>query len=382
MVSGCRTLHTWPNLKCAALSACTFVAVLSGCDSTPEEEEVPIRPVRYAEVVIENATVSRTYSGTAKAELEIDLSFRVGGAMVERPVNVGSTLATGDIIASLDKSDFQVRLDEALAGLARAEAERRNANANFGRTRNLYETQNTSRAELDSARSFAESGRAQYRTASQHVAGARLQLSYATLTAPQACTVAQTYAQLNQNVSPGQPIVRVNCGDCAEIVVSVPETDISRIKIGDAVLIDVSALAGEPFRGTVSEVGIAAAGNGSTFSVTIGLEEQCTVVRSGMAADVMFSFRDALPQGKLIVPYVAVGEDRNGNFVFALEPIDVNRFAARRRRVTIGEATAHGIVIEDGVALGELVATAGVRRLQEGQLVSLLGETTNEWTSQ
>lgn len=380
MVSECRILRVGPRFRFVALVACTSTLALVGCTRAPSEDEVPVRPVRYAEVVTDDASVSRTYSGTAQAELETNLSFRVGGTMVERPVTIGRSLATGDLIASLDTSDFQVRLNESLAGLARAEAERRNANAEFSRTRDLYETQNASRTDLDSARSVAEAAQALHQAASQQVAAARLQLSYTTLTAPRACTIAQTFAQTNQNVSPGQPIVRVNCGSCAEVVVSVPETDISNINVGDNAIVNVSAFTGGQIDGTVTEVGVAATENNSTFAVTVRLEEHCSDVRSGMAADVTFFFGGDLPKGNLIVPYVAVGEDRDGHFVFAIVSVGENQYEARRRGVKIGVPTDNGIVIVEGVSAGEFVATAGVRRLRDGQPVTLLSEPTNVGT--
>ena len=223
---------------------------------------------------------------------------------------MGSVVRRGDVVAALDNTDYRVRLDEARAGLARAEAERRNTDANYARTRDLYESQNASRNQLDSARALAESAEAQYRAASQQVEAARLQLSYTRLTAPQECTVAQTFVELNQNVSPGQPVMRLNCGHCVEVLVSVSDADIARVTEGMSVTAEVSALSDEEFPGVVQEVGITAAARGTTYPVTVGLQEGCESIRSGMAVDVTFSFPTATAGSTLVVPYVAVGEDR------------------------------------------------------------------------
>ena len=373
MVSRSRILHSGTARADSSLICLLFLATLAGCEEAPVDEEVLVRPVRYTRVVAQGISESRTFSGTARAELETDLSFRVGGTLISRPVNVGSHVNRGEVVAILDSTDFQVRLDEAMAGLARAEAERRNANASYERTRDLYENQNASRTQLDSARSLAESAEAQFRAASQQVEAARLQLSYATLTAPQQCNVAQTFTEINQNVSPGQAVVRLNCGQCPEVVVSVPETDISKITEGMNVAVGVSALPDEDLEGVVKEVGIATSGGGTTYAVSITLQDQCTAVRSGMTVDVTFDFPTAGAIGNLVVPYVSVGEDRNGRFVFVLEPDDQGRLFARRRQVSVGAATAGGIVITEGLSVGELIATAGVRRLSEGQEVTLLG---------
>ena len=374
MVPTGRNLHKRASGPRLALILAVLPGLLAGCDQAPVEDEPTVRPVRYTRVVAQGDTMARTYSGTARAELETDLSFRVGGTLTQLPVNVGSVVSRGETVAVLDDTDYRVRLDEARAGLARAEAERRNADANYARTRDLYENQDVSRNQLDSARALAESAQAQYRAASQQVEAARLQLSYTRLTAPQDCTVAQEFVELNQNVSPGQPVIGLNCGNCAEVVVSVSDADIARVTEGMAVSADVSAVPGGKLPGVVREVGVAAAARGTTYPVTIGLQESCENIRSGMAVDVTFEFPTAASGSNLAVPYVAVGEDRDGNFVFVLEAEPDGRLFARRRAVQVGEASADGIIIVQGLSEGELIATAGVRRLVAGQEVTLLGE--------
>lgn len=372
MVSTSRIVY--PGSRLAALIVVSCAGVIGACEEAPVDVQPLVRPVRYAEVVAQGETEARTYSGTARAELETDLSFRVGGTLTRRPVNVGSEVGRGDLLAELDDTDLRVRLDEARAGLARAEAEQRNADASYARTRDLYENQNASRTQLDSARALAESAEAQFRAASQQVEAARLQLSYAALRAPQQCTVAQIFAEVNQNVSPGQAVMRLNCGQCAEVVVSVPDTDIARVTEGMAVNASINALPDLTLRGVVQEVGIAAGSRSPTYPVTVALQERCESVRSGMAVDVTFDFpTSGGSSSNLVVPYVAVGEDRDGNFVFVLETDSEGRLFANRRAVTVGPATADGIVITAGLSAGELIATAGVRRLTHGQQVELLG---------
>lgn len=372
MVSGSRIVY--PGPRRAALIVALGASAISGCDEPPVDVETLVRPVRYAEVVAQGETEARTYSGTARAELETDLSFRVGGTLTRRPVNVGSEVGPGEVLAVLDDTDLRVRLDEARAGLARAEAELRNADSSYERTRDLYENQNASRTQLDSARALAESAQAQYRAASQQVEAARLQLSYSALKAPQECTVAEIFAEVNQNVSPGQAVMRLNCGHCAEVVVSVPDTDIARVTEGMAVRASINALPDLDLPGVVQEVGVTTGARSTTYAVTVALQQRCESVRSGMAVDVTFDFPTAGESSNLVVPYVAVGEDRDGNFVFVLESDAEGRLLAVRRPVEIGAASADGIVITQGLSAGELVATAGVRRLKSGQQVKLLGE--------
>lgn len=373
MVSEGRSLFPRARHRAAALIVCGSLAA-AACEQAPVAEETVVRPVRYARVEAQQPLIERTFSGTARAERETDLSFRVPGTVVLRPVNIGDMVAAGDLVAALDNTDYQVRVDEASAGLARAEAERRNAEAIYERTRLLYENQTASGSDLDAARAAAESAAAQLRAATQQLEAARLQLSYTRLVAPEQCAVAQTFVEINQNVSSGQPVVRLNCGQCGEVAVNVPETEISRVIRGSSVNVGFGALPGETIIGIVRDVGVATSPAGTTYPVTIALQERCASIRSGMAADVSFTFRSAGPPGSLLVPYVSVGEDSAGRFVFVLERDEAGNLFARRRTVTIGEPMPEGLLVESGLEEGELIATAGVRRLEDNQQVRLLGE--------
>ncbi len=353
----------------AALMLSGF-ALIAGCEGDTPEEEPLIRPVRYQQVAVLGDFETRIFSGTTRAALETDLSFKVSGTIAERPVNVGDSVAAGALIAQLDRQDYDVRMQEAQAGLASAQAEQRNAAANYERTRGLYENRNASRSDLDAARARAESSAANVRAAQQQLEGARLQVSYTRLTSPQSCSVAAVYARVNENVAAGQPVVQLNCGDCVEITVSLPETFIARANTGSKVTAQIDALPGTSLPASVTEVGVAAVG--STYPVTVKLDGACPELRSGLAAQVEFSLPRAAGAPRLLLPTVSVGEDTQGRFVFVLDGDDSNGWYARRRAVTVDGITASGITISSGLQAGERVVTAGVRRITDGQQVRLL----------
>lgn len=352
------------------------VAVLSACQEQPAEFEEVIRPVRYAEVLPAGAVAQRIFSGVTKAALDADLSFKVGGNVTTIGVVVGDRVEKGQLVAQLDPTDYAVTVREAEAGLQRARAELRNAEANFNRTRELYENRNVSKSDLDNSRAASESAGALVAAARQQLEAARLQLSYAKLASPEACTIAGRYVEPNQNVSAGQPIVRVNCGDCAEVQIDVPAAFIGVIRQGALAQVRIAALGNRSFGASVSEVGVAADRGASAYPVTLAVIENCDDIRAGMAAEVQMAIPGVRPNG-ILIPFIAVGEDRDGNYVFVLEPAgeDVageSTYVARRRSVTIETTpTAEGVPIVAGIEEGELIATAGVRRLVDGQRVTL-----------
>ncbi len=368
-----RTTMPAPALA-MALAIVTALALLAACEATPPPAEPEVRPVRYSRVVAAGTQEAETFSGVAQAPMETDLSFKVSGTLIELPVALGDRLKAGALIGRLDPTDYRVRLEEAEAGLAQARAQERNAAASYERVRGLYENRNASRSDLDSARAAFESARASVNAARQKLEAARLQLSYTRLYSPADCTVARLVAEVNQNVQAGQPIARVNCGDCAEVVVNVPETYIERIRSGMEATVSIDAVDLQEIAGTVSEVGVATGPRGATYPVTIALGGGCGVVRSGMAGEAKLLLPATGDRGELMVPTVAVGEDRQGRFVFVLEAAGdgSGHYTARRRAVETGRPDPDGMVITRGLSADELVVTAGVRRIADGQKVRLL----------
>jgi multidrug efflux pump subunit AcrA (membrane-fusion protein) len=104
----------------------------------------------------------------------------------------------------------------------------------------------------------------------------------------------------------------------------------------------------------------------TTFPVTARLREADPGIRSGMAAEVDFRFPVPGGSGRMLVTAVAVGEDRPGRFVFVL---DRGSATVHRRAVTVGDLTAEGLEVLSGLEAGDLIVTAGVRRLTDGERV-------------
>ena len=350
-----------------------MVLLIAACSDPVPVTDPIVRPVRYQRVDLQLGEERRTFSGTARASLETDLSFKVQGTLIDLPIDVGDKVKRGQRIASIDAADYQVRKQEAEAGLAQAQAELRNSEASYDRTRGLYENRSASRSELDAARAGAESARARVNAANQQREAARLQLSYTRLTAPQDCTVAAVFMKENENVAAGQSIAQLNCGDCSEISVAVPETFIGRVSAGSEVEVEVDALPDEKIAGVVTEVGVAAVG--ATYPVIVVVTGECPEIRSGMAADVRFRLPVETGPRQIVVPPVSVGEDRVGNYVFVLEADEQGKWHARRRSVEVTGILSEGLLISSGLSEGELIATAGVRRITDGLEVRLLDQS-------
>ena len=94
-----------------------------------------------------------------------------------------------------------------------------------------------------------------------------------------------------------------------------------------------------------------------------------------MAAQVSFGFGGKGGREYLYVPMVAVGEDRDGHFVFVVTPTEQGLGTVARRAVEVQTLSNEddNLEVTSGLVDGELVVTAGVSRIVDGQPVRLLG---------
>lgn len=344
------------------------VAACGGDEPAPEDQ---LRPVRYFMVDGDSGTRVRSFSGLSKSSTESRISFKVSGTVTNVPVQIGQRLQAGDLIAELDRATFDLQSQQAQAALVEAEANFRRAAANYERTKGLYANDNASLNDLESARAGAESAEAMVESASKALEIARLNTSYTRLTADTDCSIASLDVEVNENVSAGQQVAVVSCGDQFEVTVDLPESLIGSVDIGTDATIRFGAIPNQTFSGKVSEVAVASAAGTAGFPVVIRILESSSALRSGLAADVSFMFGASEGNGAFVLPVNAVVNNPDGTFVYVAEPSGDGEATVSRRPVQLGELTQLGIEVVDGVSIGDRVITAGISVIRDGQRVLL-----------
>ncbi len=350
-----------------------------GCgDSEAPAPTDVVRPVRYVEVLAGGSGRVRTFSGLSRAGLESRLSFKVAGTVDNIAVSVGDNVQAGQLLARLDEGDLRLQKEEAEAALRSQQARSRNAQADYERLRGLYENGHAAIGDLDAARANSETATASVRSAEKAVELARRQLGYARLTAPVEGSIASVLSEENENVQAGQTVCILTSGDLPEVEVSVSESLIFLIRVGTEVRVRFDAVPNRTFNAVVTEVGVSPTGASTTFPVTVRLREAESNVRPGMAAEVDISFQAPGGENRIVVPAVAVGEDRRGRFVFVVRDVQSEEGVARRVTVETGDLDSDGLEIVTGLSDGDILVTAGVHHLEDGQRVrvpGLAGET-------
>jgi RND family efflux transporter MFP subunit len=363
----------------SSIAVILLLSLQAGC-SRQEAEEATIRPVRAVTVGEIGGEQRRGFPGRAQATQEIDLAFRVGGPLIERPVNVGDEVVAGDLVARIDPRDYEVSLRNAKAQLADARAALARATSDFRRQRNIYEEDPgaTSETAVDQAREARDRAAATVDSLSANVTTAQDQLADTYLKAPFDGTVVATYVENFQNVRQKERIVRILDTSRIEMVVNLPESLISKARKVRTVNLQFDAFPGREFEGQIKEIGTEADQTTRTFPVTLIMEQpEDITILPGMAGTARAGEMDLPDEERrrgLGVPVGAVFTPDTGtrSFVWVIEPTGDNLGVLKLRPVTTGELTAKGVLITDGLRTGELVVTAGVHSVREGQTVRIM----------
>ena len=334
---------------------------LAGCDE-PQVAAPVVRPV-LAIMVGEGSTIGgRTYHGRAQAIQSANLAFNVSGSLIERPVKVGESVTTGQLLARLDPRDYQSKFNAAQAQLTKDKA-------NFKRAKELVKKHHISEAEYDKLKAV-------YEVAIANLDTARKALSETDLKAPFDGKISELFVKNFTAVLAKQQIARLVDVSRIEMIVNVPEALIAQVPEVKSVLVHFDAFPQHDIKATIKEIGTEASKTTHTYPVTLVMDQpEGFTILPGMAgearADMSQISEEIKQQGsKIEVPLAAVfspGES-NEKFVWV---VDEQAGTVSRRAVITGILKSTGLIIEEGLTAGEWIAIAGVHRLREGQSVRL-----------
>jgi len=330
------------------------IATLAAC-SRPDPLPEPIRRLRVIEVGAIADLRNGQMPGRARSADEVDLAFDVSGTLVERPVAIGSMVEEGDLIARLDPRDFQ-------ANVRAAEAAARNAKSNFNRGKELLESRFISEAEFD--RLEAEVDITQARLDLNRKA-----LSDSVIHAPFPGVIANLTVENFQSVRAKTVIARLLGVEMIEMVINVSESQIALVAFIDSIEVEFDAFPGMRLPAEITEIGSEASLTTRTFPITLLMTQpEDRKILAGMTG-VAFATAESQPNettGYVVPVGALLGEAQdNVSKVWVVGPD--NRVSTRV--VKVSGVSQGGANIIEGLQAGEIIATAGVHILAEGQEV-------------
>ncbi|WP_297086911.1 efflux RND transporter periplasmic adaptor subunit [uncultured Draconibacterium sp.] len=328
----------------------------TGCKTTTGDEP-QAKTVKYVKVETINGSTTQsklTLNGKIKEKSLTSLSFRVGGPLLKLNVKQGDYVRAGQVIAQIDKRDYELQVQTTKAQFEQLESE-------YNRYKQLIEQKKIPENTFEKVKSG-------YLMAKTAFENAQNQLYDTELKAPFSGYIFEKFTENHQTVAPGQPIVSVIDNSKLEAVVWVSESQLQRVKSDKESLLTVANAGVRNLPVKLLSIGEKAMDDGLYEVKFLFENKEDMKVAPGMTAEVTLMCM-AL-NNQISVPGSALFHEKENDFVWVYNP---GSQQVEKREITIAKGGSQGrAFIHSGLKDGEQVVAAGVHYLYEGQKVKLV----------
>ncbi len=325
--------------------------ILAGCQSGEEKQAAtsPVK-VKVMTVVSSEQQMSGHFSGTVEEASSTPLSFSIMGTVESVYMKLGEHVSAGQLLATIDATSMQSTYDAAEASLVQAEDA-------YRRMKELHDKGSLPEIKWIEVLSKVRQARSMEQVAKKNLEDCKLY-------APFSGMISEKNVEVGQNVVSGVSIGKLVGLEGLKVKISVPETEISDISIGQEAIVEVPALGGSAFKGTVAEKGVVANPLSRSYDVKIRIKDSSRGLMPGMVTEVTLGGKSS---GSIVIPAQIVQLDEtNRTFVWLRR-----EGKACRRTVVCGDHTAEGIRIVSGLQEGDEVIVEGQQKVCENTEVCL-----------
>ncbi|MBW2312226.1 MAG: efflux RND transporter periplasmic adaptor subunit [Deltaproteobacteria bacterium] len=373
----------------------------------------------------------REFTGNIEAKTEVQVYPKITAKIEEIKVDSGDSIKRGDVIALLESDELRAQLAQTEAALAvvqakwsqievgareeelaqaedlvaKARANLKDAENNYGRMKALYQrgtiarrqfeaaelTYTVAKAELNSAverlemlregatREERQALQAQVNQAKATLDIARIRLSYARITSPIDGTISERFLDPGNLAVPARPLVTIVQMDTVKVVVYFPEDLIRYMAPGIGAQLTVAAYPDKLFSGRIDKVSPTLNPKTRMLDAEIEVLNKGGLLRPGMFTRVSL-FVDPHPDA-LLVPKEAVlyreeysanagsskGEVHRSHYLFVAD-----QGRARMRTIVLGHESGTTVEVCQGLKAGERVVIRGMHQLKDGDRVTVI----------
>ena len=351
------------------VSALFLLLALPACQKEEKAASQAIRPVRTVTVALQEGGENVSLTGEIQPRYQADLGFRVNGKILERPVDVGTQVKKGDLLARLDPQQYRQDFEVAKAEVAAALAEVTRSQAQEYRQRELLKNGNTTRVQYDQALKTFKTAQAQLDSAQARQVQASENLGYTELKADNDGVITTIGADPGQVVSAGQMVVRLAQPGEREGVFNIGEGVFKTRPKDPTVTVHLVSNPEIETAGKVRYVSPQADPATRTYTVRVSLPDAPPQMRLG--ANVVGTV--TLDQGQTVsIPGSALFQKDGKPAVWLVEKDST----VQLKPITVQRYQGDSVVVGDGLAPGDVVVTAGVQKLLPGQKVALMDAGT------
>lgn len=393
-------MRKWLGIIMVGLLVVSALALV-GCGSKAKAGEDNVT-VNKATTHTGKLTGGTVVSGKLEALSSANVVPKMAGKVASIPVDVGSEVAEGNLLVSLDAADLSALVDlsaaqldkarnsdlptqknQAELTLANAESSFKTAEADYQRNKQLRDSSVISKQQFEQSEKTYVQAKAAYEAAQNSLD------ILVNATIPE--TIRQSEAQLNKaradfansvikapiggivtarNINPGemasptQPVVTIVNLDTVVVQANVNENQVNGLKVGQEVRVKISSVQEEPLKGTITNIALAANSSTKVYPVKVQIPNPGHTLKPGMFAEVYLDTKD--DEAGIVIPREALTKVDDKNFVWVISNDQVSK-----REVVPGQSDGKNVIIKSGLKEVEDVAVTNIDALKEGTKVSI-----------
>jgi RND family efflux transporter MFP subunit len=352
-----------------------LLAVIPACSDKGKEKQTGVytrNPVLVKVQAVQRGDLVRTlvYKGTVfpwkRANIQPDISGRIRRIHKKQ----GDRVRRGELLAELDTTTLKLRLKQAEAALAVAQAAHKDALLNFNRLKTLYEKTAVSKLQLEKARLALETATTQEKNAAATVDLVKHNLDTSFMRAPFKGIITSKSMEEGDVINPmmgmGRPVLVLMDLSKVKVIVDVPSEDFETISTGQPCTVRAATLKDRAFEGRVYTRNLAADPVSKTFKVEIEVDNPDIEIKTGVFAEAEIEI--ARRENCLRLPLTALIEEDGVSYVM-LYDAGMSRF----RKVKVGQRNLRQFEVLEGLQGGELVVIEGNYDLKDGAPITYEG---------
>jgi RND family efflux transporter MFP subunit len=417
-IRGKTTMHLNTYRKSLPVAAGVLAAALLGGCSSSKVAASTLTPAANG-VTVGVTPVGRRpidHQLTVSSELvpyqEIDVYAKESGYIKELPVDYGSRVKKGDLMAVLEIPELEVQIQQDAAAIKdredmvhqsqrqvdRVDAQVKPLQAQYTRIKTVADTEKglvaqqevddsqgrylAAAAQLEAARSTLQAAQSELLAAQDKQEHDKVLFEYAKITAPFDGVVTQRYANYGTLVQAGTssstnvlPIVRLSEDDRFRLVIPVPESYVKFIHVGDTVDVNVPSL-DRHFPGKVTRFSIDVTQDTRTMHTEVDVFNPNHVLIPGVYADATLTLEHK--NDALAVPLQAISHQSNGDTVYLVNP----QHQIQIQPIQVGLQSANWSEVVSGLKEGDMVVVSDRAALKAGASVEPHPVEITEYQSQ
>ncbi len=342
-----------------------------GCSrrSSTDKEVISAIPVEVTTIKTGDLRKVFSFTGNIEPWRQLNVVPDVGGKVAKIHVEVGDRVAEGQTLAELDAETFKLRLEQAKAGLAVAQAGFNDAERNWERIKELKGKGSVSEQQYEKVQLGYNAANAQLQQARAAFDLAEWQLRVSVMKAPFAGVITGKYMNEGEIINPQMPggrgVVGLMDFSTVKITVRATEIQVHQILPGQRAEVRVDAYA-DVSAGKVYAVSSAADPGSRTFEVQIKVPNQDFALKAGMFCRVKIIVNER--NNVLTVPVDAILNEEGKHYAFVIESD-----RAVKRSVELGLQEGTVVELLSGLYKGEKVVTVGKEMVQDSSRVDVKG---------